>query len=387
MLWFKDIPLPIPFYIDDPSGDDVLSGANAVATIRRISDNKYFNSFTGLWQDASYDISMSHYYKGIWTYSFTPTEIGSYLIKCDSNNYLRRDGFLVYVTDKFDNLDTIPTISDGVDSIIGNVSGIPTIDSNVDSIITKLDTNLDTTVSSRLANADYIAMSGEDIETIEGKVDLINSKLDEHLDVAVSTRSSHTPEDIRDILSIGNEGGVGEFSLVINITVDGVIASDVEVYVYDDERTAICSAVSDSNGQVVFYLDANSYFVDFTKNGLWQKEISQTVSADTEIDVDMESIVTDGFLGIEFRELNPGLILEVGITVNLGIELYSTIGKTFSVSSGTCKVNDGESISCSVDGYKVYAMIPISESGWNYIVFSVVVGSETVKYEKKCWVD
>ena len=350
MLWEVGAEFVIPFYLEDNVGDDIVSGVVPYAIIRRISDNKYYNSSTGLWQNSSYSILLDHYFEGIWTHIFVPDQQDIYIIKCNEDIFKIRDGVALKTVSRLTLLD-----------------------------------NLDTTVSSRLAGSGIIDTIDANVDTINLNVSDIKNTVDTNLDAMVSSRSVVTDESVWSYSvrtnTPENESGIGDYSLIINVTVDGVATEDIDVFVYNNDRIAINQAITDSSGQVVFYLDSGEFFIDFNKNGVWQKEVSQTINENTEIDVDMESIITSGFLGIEYRELNiPEL--EVGSSANVGIELYSIMGTNFSVSSGTAIITGTEeAVTCTIDGHKIYARLPVTELNWNYIVFTIVVGSETLKFE------
>ena len=361
MLWEVGVEFVIPFYLEDSTGDDIVSGVVPYAIIRRVSDDKYYNSSTGLWQDSSYSILLNHYFEGIWCYTFLPDQQDIYVIKCNENTYSIRDGVVLKTVDRLSLLD-----------------------------------NLDTTISSRLASADFnskIDIVDANVDTINSNVSDIKSTVDTNLDATVSSRSVVTDGSIwaygtRTLTPI-NASGVGVNTIIITCTIDGVVTEGINVFIYNSSRVAINQAISDSSGLVTFYLDDGSYYIDFEFNGAWSKEVSQIVSSNLNLTVDLESVTNDDNLLINFRELNSNLNLEVGATVPIGIEAYSSIGNNiFSISSSNCTVTGSTStINCIIDGRKIYAKVPITQENWNYIEFSSVIGSETYKYEIKSWVD
>jgi hypothetical protein len=348
----------IPFYLEDNIGDDIVSGVVPYAIIRRISDNKYYNSSTGLWQDSSYSILLNHYFEGIWCYTFLPDQQDIYVIKCNENTYSIRDGVVLKTVDRLSLLD-----------------------------------NLDTTISSRLSTTDYDSK----IDIIDSNVDIINSNVssikgivDTNLDTTVSSRSTVTDEEIWmyniRTLTPENESGIGDYSLTINVSVDEVITEGVNVFVYDSNRIAINQAVTDSFGQVIFWLDAGDYYIDYQFNGVYGREIFQTISDNTVINEDLESIIADDNLLIDFRELNSGIVLENGNSVTIGIEAYGN--GTFVVNSATAIVTGiEESVTCNVVNKKIYATFTVVTTGWVTVKLSVIIGGNSLPFEKRYWVD
>jgi hypothetical protein len=249
----------IPFYLEDNVGDDIVSGVMPYAIIRRISDNKYYNSSTGLWQDSSYSIPLIHYFEGIYKYNFLPEQQDLYIIKCNEDTFKIRDGV------------ALKTISR----------------------LTLLD-NLDVAISSRLSSIAFdnkIDIIDTNVDTINSNVSSIKGTIDTNLDATVSSRSVVTDESTwtygTRTLSPTSVDGVGSCETTIDVTIAGVVASGVTVMVYGSSRVVLLSAETNINGQVLFNLNPGNYIFEFKKESVaYSLEIKRTIPSVANINLD-----------------------------------------------------------------------------------------------------
>jgi hypothetical protein len=257
----------IPFLILDASNVPVDAGVSPTIIIKRSSDNKYWNGDTSTWVIGSYDNSMTFSFSGTYIYSFTPDIEDFYIIRCSENvTYKIEDGYAFRTVSRLSNLDY-----------------------------------LDISVNSRLADSDFdsnITTINNKIDTIDGIVDTIDtnvgsvkSTVDTNLDVVLSTRSTLTDSEVwtytSRTLSPAGQDGIGSCTTTIDITVDNVVAEDVNVIVYDSSRVALLSAVSNASGKVVFNLDPGNYIFEFKKTSVvYAKEIQRTIPSAVSINLD-----------------------------------------------------------------------------------------------------
>ena len=89
----------IKFLVRNAAGQRV-STASPSCQIIKDDTRKYWNGVS--WQEAPVRMSMSHFDSGIYTYSFTPTEKGSYTINCDEIMFSLHDMISLEVYDDAD---------------------------------------------------------------------------------------------------------------------------------------------------------------------------------------------------------------------------------------------------------------------------------------------
>lgn len=342
----------IPFLIVDAGNTPVTSGVNPTCTIKR-SDGKYWNGITSVWVDTIYDNAMSHTFRGTYVFSFTPQTEDFFIVRCSESVYYKiEDGVAFRTVSRLSNLDL-----------------------------------LDESISSRLATSNFdnkIDIVDANVDTINSNIGNIKNIVDTNLDATVSSRSIVTDEsiwsyDVR-TLSPTSVDGIGAYTVVITVTKDSIVESGVNVYVYDTDRIARLSGITDENGQVLFKINSGNFYFEFRKQGLWDKEIIENISDNTEINVNMSPISNDENLLVNFRELDNSINFEVDAVVPIGIEAYSN--NTFTINSATVSVTGvDEPIVCRVSNKRIYGNIPIVQEGWIIIKFDVIINGYTYKYE------
>lgn len=390
MIFEVGKPILIPFLITDNSGLPVNSGISPTCVIYRRSDNKYYNGSTGLFQDTLINNIMSFLFGGTYVIDFTPPFEDIYLVRCSETNYKIEGGVSFRTVSRLSNLDYLDeTISsrfpassytapdNGTITDINNT--INTINTTTNTIDNNVDILNDKVTIDRMTSIDNL-----DTRLTDSRA----TNLD-NLDALISSRSSHDVEDIWSYnmrtLTAENSDGIGEFIITIICSVDGIVTENINVFIYDSNRVAINSAVSDSNGEVIFYLDSGNYYIGFNKDGVWNQEISQTINANITLNVDLESISLDDNLIVEFRKINDP-ILENGSDTVIAIEAYSN--SDFLISSATATVTGiEETVICSVSGHKIYCNFTVGNTGWVVVKFSVVIGGTNYAYELKKYVD